>query len=629
MVTGRPSNKPYEPIYYPDMAQPWRGLMVLFLRFCERLTIESKDVGVVPLILNGPQRYAVEEIFWGFSCGLHDFVILKARQLGLSTLLWAFDLFWLTKFSLQGMYIADDEPNKEIHRDIIGKMYVSLPNRWKRGPFRAHNRLETTWNDAPTWPASRLMWAFANKRQEGQLGRSRGANYIHAEELDSWTDEHAMSALEATRSAVHPRRAYFWVGTGQGYSTLYQMWEQAEGARTSKQIFIAFWRNEHYRITREQRALWAAYGQPSVEPNEREWAEEVYRRYKVKVTKEYLAWWRFTLREGKGILGDEAKMMQEYPWLPEQAFQAAGSQFLQGVTCMKLRMAARLAPTPKTYRYEWGATFDEKGDEVLVEVPEEAATLHIWEEPDPARFYIVSGDPAYASSPDSDRYAITVWRSHPDQIIQVAQYQTPIGTMYQFAWILAHLSGIYPPYLIHELNGPGYAVLQELDRMGNYGFGLSVRGGKLQNVISAIQHHLWRRADALQASYSREWKMTPQNREEVFEQLRDTTERGALMVRSAELATELAALRRDGTDIRPGGVAHDDLAVTAALASRQWLENVIPEIENMIAPATADPRGPRDVVETLVVNHFRRMAAGDAEEEERKKYGVTRQGPGR
>lgn len=603
--------------------------------FCESVRIPSKDIGLAPLILMDSQRYLIETIFWGLSQDRHDFVIVKARQLGASTVLWALDLFWLTKFSIQAMYIADDEANKELHRDVIGQMYLSLPRAMSRGPWRVNNRYELTWldqkrADGSRWAASRMMWAFANKRHEGQLGRSRGVNYIHAEELDSWQDEEGVAALEATRSSVHPQRLYLWVGTGQGHGILYQMWDQAEHSLSSVPIFIGFWRRPDYTVTRQDRAMWEVYGVPPWSPEEREWAAEVKTRYGHVISKPQLAWWRKTLREGKGIDGDEAKMLQEYPWLPEQAFQASGSRFLSATTCLRLRTGLRHAPQPAYYRYDWGATFDAKGDEVLVEVPVESATLTIWEEPRPDAVYVVAGDPAYGSSAEADSFAITVWRAHPDQLIQVAEFHTTLGTMYQFAWVLAHLGGNYPRYMIRELNGPGKAVLQEMDRMANYGYGLANRGGALQNVVAAIQHYLYKRADALTGTYSFDWLMTSQNREIIMEKLRDAVERGALVVRSEDLTEELAALRRDEGRIEAGGVMHDDLAVTAALAVECWTETVIPEIESFVAPSQPDPREGRDVTERLVATFLRRIQMHAASEEpERPPFGVTQVGPGR
>lgn len=605
VATVRHTNAPYEPIYYP-IGEPWRTLLAHFLRFCEYLPVASKEYGAPVFILWDSQRFAIEEIFYGFSLGIHDFVILKARQLGLSTLLWAFDLFWLTRFSLQGMYVADDEANKEIHRDLIGEMYKGLPARWSRGPWRANNRLELVWNSTRKWRASRLMWAFANKRQEGQLGRSRGCNYIHAEELDSWQDETALASLTATRSDDHPWRAYFWVGTGQGYNQLYELWEQAQSGITSRAIFIGFWRCARYRLTRQQQALWRVYGAPAPTQEEQEWGAEVQRRYKVKVTKEQLAWWRYTKAEGKGINGDEAKMLAEYPWLPEQAFQAAGSAFIGQRTCLQLRLALRQAPLAQTFRYEWGEKFDARGDEVLVEVDKADATLTIWEEPSKGGVYIVGADPAYGSGPEADNYALNVWRCFPDALVQVAEYCTPLGPMYQFAWVIAHLGASYgidaDDRLILEIGGPGRAVHEELLRMVDYGFGITKNAQKVQDVVGQIQHFIYRRVDTMTGQMAWHFNTTTELRIQIFEQLRDTVERKALVVRSPSLIEALACLRRQPSGIiEASGVFHaPDLAFAAALSVHCWLQNVVPEIEETVAPLTPPANQPQHTGESVL-----------------------------
>ena len=620
------TNAPYTPVFFPAIAAPWRGHLARFLRLCEMLPVPSKEHGRTRLILWATQRYAMEAIFAGLTDGIHDFVLVKGRQLGLSTLLWALDLYWLMTFSgIQGMYIADDESNKELHRDLMSQMYLGLPPRWSRGPWRVNNRLELAWHDQEKWHGSRLMWAFANKQNEGQLGRSRGVNYIHGEELDSWRDPDGVSALTAALAQTYAYRLYVWVGTGQGYGLLYDLWEQAAKSHTSRQVFVAWWRHTALRLTREQQTLWAAYGAPRLTPDEREWAEEVKKRYGVDVRREQIAWWRFTLSEGKGINGDQAKMLQEFPWVPEQAFQAGGSQFLSPTTCLKLRTMLQQAPKADTYRYEWGATFDAK-DDALVKVPAEAATLTVWEDPMPGAVYLVAGDPAFGSSASSSRFAATVWRCHPDKIVQVAEYVTLLGAMYQFAWVLAHLAGVYPRYFILETNGPGIAVLQELDRMGNYGFGLTKKMGSLQEVVGAIQHYLWKRADALSGQYAREWKTSPTTRPPIMEKLRDSAERGALVIRSRELAEELSALRRDEDRVEAGGVAKDDLAITAALAVECWTETVIPEIEDVIAPLEPPRQAPRDALERNVMTFLRQVQ--QPEEPEPSVYGVRTRMPG-
>lgn len=605
-----------------------------FWSFCAALKIPSKEEGIIFLHPTSSQVYLITEIFTGLDLGIHDFVIVKSRQLGASTILWALDQWWFLKFgSVQAMYIADDDENKEVHRSIFTQMYESLPPKYSRGPFEINNRVQAQWADRPGWRSPRIMWTHASPRNEGQLGRSRGVNYLHGEEIDGWKDRKGVDALTSSLATDYPYRLYLWVGTGQGYGLLYEMWEQSGESVTSRQVFLGWWRLSTRRATKAaQPDVWNVYGITRPSPDETEWLREVRKRYGVIIDREQLCWWRWQLHEGKGINGDEAKMLQEHPWIPEQAFQSSGSQFLSPTVLLKMHHAFARAPKPVGYRYDWGLTFDEKftpdGDQTIIEVPLEQATLTVWEHPDPAGLYVVSGDPAYGSSEKADSFAITIWRCWPDALVQVAEYRGPgSGTMYQFAWTLAHLAGSYPRWMIFERTGPGNAVAQELERMQNIKFGLSVHGAGIQDVLANIQRFLYARSDALQKTYSKDWKSTEELREQIFEELRDVVERGMIIVRSRALWSEIGALRREGSRVEAGGVAHDDLAITAALAVHDWLENIIYEIEQWMAPKDAVPTSKTDPTQRLIRGFMAKMNQG--EEEPPRQYGVRTVAPGR
>ena len=66
-----------------------------FYRFCNQLRIETKEKGLVKMTnLLGTQTYVMNEIAQGLKEGVHHFVILKGRQLGITTVSLALDLYW-------------------------------------------------------------------------------------------------------------------------------------------------------------------------------------------------------------------------------------------------------------------------------------------------------------------------------------------------------------------------------------------------------------------------------------------------------------------------------------------------------------------------------------------------------
>lgn len=642
-----PSNAPYEPLYYPEIAGVWRRLLARFLKFCEWVPIDAKEQGATRLILLESQRYVIEEIFVGLSLGLHDFVIVKARQLGASTVLWALDLFWLMTFpGLQGMYVSDDEGNKEKHRRLISAMYLGLMHSnptLTRGPWLYNNKWGMEWASSPTWRSSRLDWAFVNRRAEGRLGIGRGINVLHGTEIDTWDDEEGVNSMQAALAREHPFRLYLYEGTGRGYGLLHQMWTQAEDSVSTRRIFLAFWRHAGFQVDPETQPLvWAAYGEPEPLTEEKEWIIEAERRYAPGFSRErwqrHLAFFRFACAEEKGLAGDQQKALEKYPWLPEHAFQALGKSFISPRTCLRISRSIEDAPHPTYYVYDWGAHFDSKADGALIELPEEqsdAATLTVWEEPEPGMVYVLGADPAYGSSPTADRYAAILCKAFPDALIQVAEYVTPLGEMYKFAWVLVHLCGTYriedDTFWSVDVNGPGRAVDEEITRMANYGFGISKPGQRtVQDVMNGMRRFIERRTDSMTEAPAWHFHSTTEFRIQMFQQLRDSVERGALVIRSPALAAEIASLRQERSGrVEAGGIAKDDLAFAAGLANRVWLQNVIPEIEDRIAPLTPPRNAPHHQGERMLRRFLGALRPDSPTASVSPPYGLPRIGPGR
>ena len=65
-----------------------------FYKFCSELKIETKEQGLRKMdTLLGTQTYVMDEIAKGLADDVHFFVILKGRQLGITTISLALDLY--------------------------------------------------------------------------------------------------------------------------------------------------------------------------------------------------------------------------------------------------------------------------------------------------------------------------------------------------------------------------------------------------------------------------------------------------------------------------------------------------------------------------------------------------------
>ena len=99
-----------------------------FYKFCSQLRIETKEHGLRKMgTLLGTQTYVMDEINKGLAEDAHFFVILKGRQLGITTISLALDLYWhFIHPGLQGTLTTDTEENRDMFRSTLAMYMLSL-----------------------------------------------------------------------------------------------------------------------------------------------------------------------------------------------------------------------------------------------------------------------------------------------------------------------------------------------------------------------------------------------------------------------------------------------------------------------------------------------------------------------
>ena len=112
--------------------------------------------------LLGTQRFVMEQIGKGLEEGKHFFVILKGRQLGITTISLALDLYWhFINPGFQGTLTTDTEENRDVFRTTLGMYMDGLPPEYKI-PLLTHNR-----NQMVLKNRSRLFYQVAGIRAKG------------------------------------------------------------------------------------------------------------------------------------------------------------------------------------------------------------------------------------------------------------------------------------------------------------------------------------------------------------------------------------------------------------------------------------------------------------------------------
>lgn len=539
-----------------------------FLRFCRELRVETKERGIIRLGENmlGTQKYLIEEITRGLEQDQHYFVILKGRQLGITTFSLALDLYWqFVHPGFSGTLVTDTEENRNMFKSTLEMYMDGLPPRF-RIPLVAHNRTQLVLKNR-----SRLLYQVAGTRNNGGLGRGKAITYLHGTETSSWGSPEGLASLVSSLAETNPLRLFLFESTARGFDMFHDMYKTALASKSQRAVFIGWWRNELYALQKGS-DLYKAYWDGRLKPDEREWVREIKKLYGVEISSMQIAWWRWKLAE---IVMDEGLMMQEFPPVPELAFISSGSNFFSTSRCTAA-MTRALIEKPQLYRFDFGQTFM---DTQLIAGNPRTVELKIWQEPVAGAWYVIGADPAYGSSDWADRFVIQVFRAYADGLDQVAEYCTSDINPYQFAWVLSYLAGAYPNATLNlEVNGPGQSVLTEMRNLRRQAMSIPDGSGEgIFNVLSNMKNYLWRRTDSMSGpGMSIGWVTTASTKERMMTYLKDYFERGMMNIFSDECIDEMKSIMRDGASIQAAGRNKDDRVIASALACAAFAEQVQP-----------------------------------------------------
>lgn len=562
--------------HLPKLSKPTKqSWLPVFLDFTTYMSISSKElVGDVrqPLskILYRSQRAFLEEVCEGLDRGIHDFKCLKARQLGMSTISLAIDVFWLTVHDkMQGALVTDTEPNREKFRVLIEQYIESLPKGLRVG-IRRHNRNLLELNNG-----SCLDYLVAGtKRGNTTLGQSRAINFLHATEIGSWASHEGIASLKASLAQKHPDRLYIWESTAHGYNDWHDLYAAAgEDTSTQKAFFIGWYMKEDYAFTPGS-AQYRQYWDGQMDDEEIRLCGEVKKRYGMDITTGQIAWhrWYRTTQEPS-----EDLMNQNFPWTDDQAF------ILSGVSFFPLRRVADNVKAIKEvkvgfkgYRYHMGENFLATEIEQVNRAVD--AELKVWEEPHPNGIYAMGVDPAYGRS-DNDNHAIELVRCYADRVVQVAEYATAVPETYQLAWVMAHIAGAYKNVQINaELQGPGAALmpaLRHLRQLIDVGY-LKEQAKNLgmQEIFDSVTWFLYHRPDSMTGNYVWNFQTNQTTKPPMMNQMRDNYSLGILEIRSLQLLFEMEKVVQEGTEIRASGHRRDDRTIAMALANKAYVDRI-------------------------------------------------------
>lgn len=552
--------------------------IVRFKKFCSMLLIDTKERGQMLLSWDNmlsTQRYFIEEIAKAIDEGIHFFVILKGRQEGITTICAALDLFWHYEHKgMQGTFAAQDEQTRDNFRKTLTAYHDGLPIRFKQKRLQ-NNRYFMNWTNR----SSLAMQIGGGGKSQGGKGRGLAFTFIHATECSSWEDEESLASILASLADINPYRLQIFESTARGMNLFKDMWDDAVDAVSQRAIFIGWWRNELYRKeagSNEYKVYWDGV----MTPQEHDWVQAIKSRYQFNITPEQIAWWRWCLAEK---IHDENFMMQEFPPTEDYAFILSGKNFFSLPKVQEIKEKIEGEVDPSCWRFSFGddflkTTVEEMGDHM--------AQLRVWEEPDDEGFYSIGCDPAYGSATWADRSVVEVYRCYADKFEQVAEFCTAEITTYKFAWVICFLAGLYKNSMVNlELNGPGEAVLGELDNLRRQAsmLGSAPAGKALRDVIGHMKYFLYKRLDSSFGGGVYHWKTTTATKDRAMNCFRDLVERGEADIHSRILCDEMKIIVRE-TDtgfLGASGRGKDDCTIASAIAAENHTRYIKLKLKQM------------------------------------------------
>ena len=525
------------------------------------------------------QRRFLQVIGQGLDDGVHSFNCLKSRQLGVTTISLAIDVFWLAVHpNMIGCLVTDTEKNREVDRSIIEGYIASFPEGYFGDAFKIvrSNRQTLQFSNG-----SRLdLLVAGTKKKSIAWGEGQGYALAHETEVASYGDVEGLKSLEEGLAQNNPDRLIIRESTAKGMNHWRTRWRAGLNDLTERSFFIGWWSGDNNRIARGD-PRFASFGLAPATGPETKMLREVERLYQHRISAEQLAWYRWKQTKA----GAEQNLLeQNQPATSDEAFVQTGYSFFQvAVIGQDIKALLDNQPIFAGYRYEVDGDFfhfkmitmDPNVDDV------DDVELKVWEEPVEGGRYVIGFDPAYGRNEHKDHHAILIFRCFADRMVQVAEYITADVETKHAAWVLFHLCAAYRNSMANvEIGGPGRLVMTEFDHLRQL-IGAEMNAAKTaargwEDAGAQARWYLYHKADSPGAGYMANFETTWRTKMELMHGYRGVFSSREIVIRSLGLLREMSIVVVDDGSIGAPESSDenmkDDRVFAAALASRAWTD---------------------------------------------------------
>ena len=445
-----------------------------FWRYCKlNLFIKDKHSKIVPFVPNLAQTVLINYVL---DCIKNKkpirAIILKARQMGLSTAVEALSFWWTsTNKNINTVILGHEEASSKNLYTMFRRYYDNCNPLFKPS-IRYNTRTDLSFekfddSGKQIGLGSSIKTSTAGNKS---AGRSDTINWLHGSELGEWENgEELVASIMQTvpyEAVMDKPSAIFLESTAKGRgSYFHKEWKAAEkGTSNFVPFFFPWWLMDNYEIHDDE---------PLGELNEYEtFLYDLIKKghtiagQHIPIDESKIpAKIKYYRIKSKDFASDPQLMFQEYPSTAEEAFLSSGKQVFNALALKNLENGQMDNADTEHYKIDIGSN---EGDYSLEFVPyqysadretEVNGPLKVWEMPEPGAEYVIGADVAEGIATGDYSVAEVVnvssmktaarWRGHcdPDRFGEIL---SALGTMYNYALI-----GV-------EVNNHGLTTVQKL-----------------------------------------------------------------------------------------------------------------------------------------------------------------------
>lgn len=412
------------------------------------LKIRNKKSKLVPFTLNHAQK-----IFLGLidkntkEKKPHRYIILKARQLGISTFCEAYIFHdTSTREYVNSLIIAHEDKATQNLFNMSKLYYEELPTALK--PMKKYSNEKALVFENPTNddlkkqqnPGLRSKISVATAGTS-DTGRSGNITNLHVSELAFFPN--AQNTLTALLQCVpdEPETFVALESTANGVGgAFYDLWKASErGENEFTPIFLPWFTDPSYskpfKTKKEEKEFKKEVNHTYIDADKTTvYTEEYLLKKQFKLTYEQLNWRKWTI--ANKCQGDLEIFKQEYPATSDEAFIASGRPRFN-LKAVKQYEINKKAPIHQGY-------LDRKGKSKTVKlIDDENGYVQIYKMPEKNKTYsigadvaegLITGDYSVAVVLDEECNVVGLWRGHVDPDI-FGRELVSLGYFYNEAYI--------------------------------------------------------------------------------------------------------------------------------------------------------------------------------------------------